>query len=112
MRLVQSGPRDARIVFVGEAPGDTEMRTGTPFSGASGDLLNRMLSSRGISRDKCFFTNVCHIQPLGKKKNDFSYFFSPDGLIHLQAGILQLREDIAAIRPNLVVALGGAAMYF
>jgi uracil-DNA glycosylase family 4 len=36
MRLIQQGPREAKIVFVGEAPGDTEMATGIPFSGSSG----------------------------------------------------------------------------
>lgn len=113
MKLIQSGPRNAKIMFVGEAPGETEMKTGVPFSGGSGDLLNRMLGNPriDINRDSCFFTNVCHIQPQGKKKNDFSWFFSAEGMPHLQAGILRLMADVREIRPNLVVALGAVPMY-
>src|SRR5690349_12347351 len=101
MKLIQDGPRNAKIVFVGEAPGKTEMQTGVPFSGGSGDLLNRMLGNPriDIDRSKCFFTNVCHIQPQGKKLNDFAWFYTPEGLPHLQAGILQLMADIKDIRP-------------
>lgn len=113
MNLIQQGPRNAKIVFVGEAPGDTEMKTGVPFSGGSGDMLNRMLGKPGIDirRDQCFFTNVCHIQPRGPKKNDFEWFFTQEGLPHLQAGLFQLRQDLMEIRPNLVVALGAVPMY-
>lgn len=106
MRLIQQGPRDTKIVFVGEAPGDTEMATGVPFTGSSGELLNKMLSRAGIQRSKCFFTNVCHIQPRGKKKNDFDWFLTPEGQPYLMHGIAQLHADITAIRPNVVVALG------
>lgn len=113
MNLIQSGPRDAKIMFVGEAPGDNEMKTGVPFSGGSGDLLNRMLGNPriDIDRSKCFFTNVCHIQPQGKKKNDFSWFFSAEGMPHLQEGIIRLMADVREIRPNLVIALGAVPMY-
>jgi len=114
MKLIQSGPRNAKIVFVGEAPGETEMKTGQPFTGGSGDLLNRMLGNPriDIDRNKCFFTNVCHIQPQGKKKNEFKWFFTPEGMPHLQAGILRLMADLKEIRPNLVIALGAVPMYF
>src|SRR5215831_4429758 len=114
MKLIQSGPRSAKIMFVGEAPGETEMRTGTPFTGGSGDLLNRMLGNPriNIDRSKCFFTNVCHIRPQGKKSNDFSWFFTAEGMPHLQEGLLRLMADVAEIRPNLVIALGAVPMYF
>ena len=113
MKLIQSGPRKARIVFVGESPGDREMITGEPFTGGSGDLLTKMLGKRGIdiNREECFFTNVCHIQPRGAKKNEFAWFFTSEGLPFLQAGLLQLKQDLESIRPNLVVALGAVPMY-
>lgn len=106
MKLIQDGPRQAKIVIVGEAPGDNEMRTGTPFTGGSGELLNKMLSNAGIHRHQCFMTNVCHIQPQGSKKNDFAWFFKPEGLPYLQQGLLRLYADLQEIRPNLVIALG------
>lgn len=106
MKWIQDGPRDTKIVIVGEAPGDNEMRTGTPFTGGSGELLNKMLSNAGIHRHQCFMTNVCHIQPQGSKKNDFAWFFKPEGVPHLQAGLMRLFADLKEIRPNLVIALG------
>lgn len=106
MRLIQQGSRSAKIVLVGEAPGDTEVATGIPFSGSSGELLNKMLSRVGILRSECFLTNICHVQPQGKKKNDFDWFLTPEGQPHIMAGILQLHKDLNEIRPNVVVALG------
>lgn len=106
MRLIQQGPRNAKIVLVGEAPGDTETATGVPFSGASGELLNKMLSRAGIMRSECFLTNLCHIQPRGKKKNDFDWFLTSEGQPFLLSGMIQLKKDLDEIRPNVVVALG------
>lgn len=106
MKLIQQGDRKAKIVLVGEAPGDTEMATGVPFSGSSGELLNKMLSNAGILRSECFVTNLCHIQPQGKKKNDFDWFVTPEGLPYLTHGVFQLKKDLEEIRPNVIVALG------
>src|SRR5215203_5959557 len=106
MRLIQKGPRDAKIVIIGEAPGATEMSTGRPFTGASGELLDRMLGRVGITPSECFFTNICHTQPQGAKLNDFNWFLTPEGRTHLLVGMLQLQKDLLDIRPNLVIALG------
>lgn len=106
MKLIQDGPRKTKVMIVGEAPGSNEMSTGVPFTGASGEMLNKMFGNTGLTRSECFLTNVCHIQPQGEKKNEFAWFFKPDGLPHLQAGLLRLYSDILEIRPNLVIALG------
>src|SRR5262245_22838155 len=106
MKLIQQGSLGARTMLVGEAPGDTEMATGIPFSGSSGELLNKMLSRAGIQRSACFLTNICHIQPRGKKKNDFDWFLTPEGQPYLMHGIMQLHKDLETIKPNVVVALG------
>jgi len=57
-----SGPEDATIVVVGEAPGSVETRSGVPFTGPSGQLLDRVLSHHGFDRDSIRFTNAaaCH----------------------------------------------------
>lgn len=100
--LVQTGPRDAKIVLVGEAPGANE-GPGRPFVGYAGDMLTNMLGRAGIQRHECFITNLCHVKPPG---NDFTWFYKPANQIHYLKGVLQLKTDIGAIRPNLVVALG------
>lgn len=110
LRLIQDGPKQARIVIVGEAPGATEEATGTPFTGATGVLLNQLLSKVGIDRGKCFITNVAHIRPRGTKSNDFTWFFKKDGLPFLYHGLLQLKSDLEEIRPNLVIALGAMSL--
>lgn len=102
-RLIQEGPRDAKIILVGEAPGETEDRTGRPFQGGSGELLDRMLDRSGISRSECFVTNLCHVRPPGNK---FEWFLKKENQLHLFKGTLQLKKDIEAIRPNIVVGLG------
>src|SRR5688572_24271314 len=93
-------------MLVGEAPGDTEMATGVPFTGSSGAMLDKMLSRAGIRRSECFLTNVCHIQPRGKVKNDFAWFKTAEGQPYLMQGIFQLMADINTIKPNIIVALG------
>lgn len=103
MRLIQEGPRNAKIIAVGEAPGATEDATGRPFSGGSGQLFDYMLSRAGLSRSDIFVTNVCHTRPL---KNDWSWFLRKDNISHLAAGIIRLKQDLQEIKPNLVIALG------
>lgn len=107
MRLIQSGPKTAKIVIVGEAPGATEDSTGIPFHGASGELLDRMLSRVGIDRSACFVTNVVHTRP---PKNDFDYFLRPKVRPEYALGVMQLKKDLDVIRPNVVIALGGQAL--
>ena len=103
MKLIQSGHKSAKIVIVGEAPGANEAREGKPFIGASGEMLNRMLSNVGISRSDVFITNVCHVRP---PNNDFAWFFKPANQKHLILGSVQLKKDIEEIKPNLVIAFG------
>ncbi len=103
MTIFSEGPRNARIVLVGEAPGTNEVRLKRPFVGYSGEILNDMLGKVGINRDEVFITNVCHFQPPG---NDFKWFSTKAGQPHLLVGLMQLKKDLLAIRPNVVCALG------
>lgn len=103
MKLIQAGHKNASIVVVGEAPGENEARSGIPFIGGSGQLLDRMLERVGIRRGDVFLTNVCHTRPPG---NRFEWFYTKDGMPHYVHGIVQLKADITEIRPNLVIALG------
>src|SRR6266550_940957 len=109
-RLIQSGPRTAKIIACGEAPGAMEDQTGIPFSGASGEDLNRYLVDVGIDRHtQVFVTNVAHQRP---PNNKFEAFLKPKPHPALLMGILQLKKDIDEIKPNLVVAFGDVPLRF
>jgi len=107
VRLIQIGPRNAKIVAVGEAPGRKEAQTGIPFVGGSGDLLNRVLNNVELLRDDIFITNVCHEQPPG---NQFGWFLKPKIRPQFLQGVIQLKTDLEAIKPNVVVAFGAQAL--
>lgn len=108
------GPRDARLMIVGEAPGTSEVREGKPFVGASGQELSKMLHEAGILRTECFITNVARVQP---PRNDISKLFvkntpkvriaGPD----LLAGMEELQKEISLIKPEVVIALGDTALW-
>jgi len=61
------GTADARIVFIGEAPGAEEDRQGLPFVGPSGQLLNAMLASIGLDRGDAFISNTVFWRPPGNR---------------------------------------------
>lgn len=117
------GPPTARIMIVGEAPGNEEVQTGIPFSGASGQELNRMLHEAGIMRSECFVTNVCRQQPAG---NDISKFIpkakkdvTPDCVQFrdkrvkpcVREGAELLAREIELVKPVLIIALGNVALW-
>lgn len=57
------GSLNSKILVLGEAPGQNEMKAGRPFVGASGQELGRMLAEAGIAEDECLFANVCNLRP-------------------------------------------------
>jgi DNA polymerase I-like protein with 3'-5' exonuclease and polymerase domains/uracil-DNA glycosylase len=118
-----SGPCPARIMIVGEAPGEQEERTGVPFVGQSGMELDRMLSEAGIVRSTCFVSNVIRKRPPG---NDVSVFFaerkSDITLQHVLfngkyclpvvlEGIELLKREIEMCQPDVIIALGNTALW-
>ena len=104
--LYQSGPRTAKIVIVGDAPG-TNDTPGHPFMGYTGDMLTNMLGRAGIQRHECFLTNIVHSKP---PKGDFEHFYKSANQLDYLRGVLQLKTDIETIKPNLVIALGPHAL--
>lgn len=117
MKVPSAGPLEARIMIVGEAPGETEEQRGRPFVGASGYLLDQMCHEAGILRSDCYVTNVVKYRPKG---NDISHFLSEkecgswkrhsvSGLWlspEAQEGVAELESEIARLQPNVIVALG------
>lgn len=124
-RTHATGPKDAKIVLVGEAPGKQEELTGLPFMGESGQELTRMLKEAGIDRKDCYLTNVLTVRPPDNKLDEFcapkgevgvGYTLPPLGSgKYLRPEFLpeldRLREEIEAVNPNLVIALGGTASW-
>src|SRR5690349_12973805 len=56
--VMGEGPRDAKVMFVGEQPGDQEDKQGRPFVGPAGKLFDRALKDAGLDREKTFVTNA------------------------------------------------------
>jgi DNA polymerase len=102
-----AGPSDARIVLVGEQPGDQEDLAGTPFVGPAGKLLDRALDAAGIDRSTVYVTNaVKHFkfEPRGKRR-----IHKKPERPEIEACAFWLDRELALLKPELVVALGGSA---
>jgi uracil-DNA glycosylase len=101
------GPQKARVMFVGEQPGDQEDLQGTPFVGPAGQLFNAALAEAGVDRAQAYVTNaVKHFKfkPQGKRR------------IHDKPNIGEinhcrwwLKREIDLVQPDLIVALGATA---
>lgn len=102
------GPRNARIMLVGEAPASTEVRLGKPFQGRAGEELNSLLAAAGIQRDQCYITNAS-IEPVLGNKDDF--FFKGGISPAFARGMQALLQDISEIQPNVIVPLGNYALF-
>jgi DNA polymerase len=95
------GPADARIMFIGEAPGWNEDKQGRPFVGAAGNFLNELLAKAGLKRDQVFITNIVKSRPPGNRDP------LPD---EIAACIPWLERQIEVIDPDVIVTLGRFSM--
>lgn len=101
------GPARAKVVFVGEQPGDVEDRAGHPFVGPAGTLLRKAMSQAGIEPKSAYITNaVKHFKFIerGKKR-----IHQKPKTIEIQACEPWLEAEIRKVRPQVVVALGATA---
>ena len=90
----------APIMFVGEAPGGEEDRTGVPFVGPAGRLLDTMLAAVGLDRDKVYITNILPWRPPGNR--------SPTDA-EIAACLPFVERHIELVAPRLLVPVGGTA---
>ena len=95
------GPEDADLMFIGEAPGFHEDQQGRPFVGPSGQLLEKLLASIGLSRSDCYIANVIKCRPLNNRDPQ------PDELSACQPFLLR---QIELIKPKIIVTLGRFSM--
>jgi DNA polymerase len=101
------GRLDARILFIGEQPGDQEDLAGKPFVGPAGQVFDRALADAGVPRERTYVTNaVKHFkfERRGKRR----IHEKPNGG-EIAACRWWLQQELALIRPPLVVALGATA---
>jgi uracil-DNA glycosylase len=101
------GPAHARLMLIGETPGDQEDRDGRPFVGAAGRLLDQSLAEAGIDRTTVYVTNaVKHFKwtPRGKKR-----LHAKPNSREVSACHPWLEAELAAVAPELIVCLGATA---
>jgi DNA polymerase len=102
----EGNPR-ARIMLVGEQPGDVEDREGHPFVGPAGRILDEGLREAGLKREQLYVTNVVkHFkwEPRGKRR-----MHKTPAQREIEACFQWLEGEIAAVKPRLIVALGATA---
>jgi uracil-DNA glycosylase len=119
------GPKDARILACGEAPGEQEEFTGIPFIGASGQEFDRLLEQAGLHRRDLYLTNLLFTRP---PANNFDAFCLPRKELsngyslpaissgkYLHPDLLcehsRLLAETKSIKPNLILALGAKALW-
>jgi len=101
------GREGARIMLVGEQPGDAEDLAGHPFVGPAGKLLDRCLVEAGIDRRQIYVTNVVkHFKwvPRGPRR-----IHSKPSSVEIEACFPWLEAEITVVKPRIVVALGATA---
>ncbi|HEX6247366.1 MAG TPA: UdgX family uracil-DNA binding protein [Nocardioidaceae bacterium] len=106
--VVGEGPTDARLMVLGEQPGDQEDRAGEPFVGPAGKLLDRALDQAGIDPASVFRTNVVKHFRFAGTRGKQRIHKSP-GRVHVAACGPWLVAEMAVVRPHGVVLLGGTA---
>ncbi|MBE6546850.1 MAG: uracil-DNA glycosylase [Ruminococcaceae bacterium] len=95
-----TGNKNADLLFVGEAPGEQEDKTGTPFVGRAGQLLDQYLYAVDIPRDSVYIANILKCRP---PKNRDPLPAEEDACIDY------LRRQVRLIRPKIIVCLGRIA---
>lgn len=94
------GPKNADIMFIGEGPGEQEDLQGEPFVGAAGKLLNEMLSIIDLGRHNCYIANIVKCRPPRNRDPESE---------EQEACIGYLRNQVALIKPKIIVCLGRVA---
>ena len=101
--VIGEGSYDARIMFVGEAPGKNEAATGRPFCGMSGKVLDQLLAHINLSRDSVYVTNIVKDRPTDNRD-------PKPAEIELYGPFLDRQID--AIQPRVIATLGRFSMEY
>src|SRR3990172_11500555 len=101
--VIGEGNHSAWIMFIGEAPGENEAKTGRPFCGRAGKVLDELLVSAGIARKDVYVTNIVKDRPPGNRDP------YPDE-IEIYAPFLDRQIEI--IKPKVIATLGRFSMQY
>jgi len=97
------GNPDARLLFIGEGPGQNEDEQGEPFVGRAGELLNKQIEAMGLKREDVFIANIVKCRPPQNRAPKPDESDACSAFLHAQ---------IRLIRPEVIVTLGGPAAKF
>ncbi len=103
------GPMDAKLIVIGEAPGETEEQLSRPFMGAGGRFLRAKLSNVGINHEQVRYENLMEYRP---PQNKFEFFLQGEKYVELQARVEELKALIKTINPNVVLCVGQQPLRF
>jgi uracil-DNA glycosylase len=103
------GPRRAKVMFVGEQPGDAEDKAGKPFVGPAGTLLDRALEAASIDRDDVYVTNAVKHFKWKREEGTKRRIHSKPSAAEVRACSPWLVAEIAAVKPEAIVCLGATA---
>jgi len=95
------GHPSAKLLFVGEGPGEEEDRTGRPFVGRAGELLTRLIGGMGLKREEVYIANVVKCRPPGNREPEE---------VEIRTCLPFLEKQIEVIQPEVIVTLGKVAM--
>lgn len=112
------GPRHAKVMIVGEAPGKDEVLQKRPFVGRAGRFLNKTLASVGIERKACYITNVVKFRPTRVVRIARSHGRGervkiqdrPPTRAEVAACLKVLKKEISEVKPKIIVLLGNSAL--
>jgi len=101
--VIGEGNHQAKIMFVGEAPGSSESKTGHPFCGSSGKILDQLLNSIDVKREDIYITNLLKDRPPNNRDPKIE---------EIKACYPYLKEQIKIIKPKIISPLGRHSMQF
>lgn len=123
MRIYPVGPETARVMIVGDFPGESDLLKGRPLSGSAGFELKKMVSEAGMYLESCFVTSVVRERsPKGdisglvaskKKEIGPTHKLWQGKHVHplVLEGVEELAQEIRRVKPNVIVAMGNLAMF-
>jgi len=101
--VIGEGSHQAKIIFCGEAPGAKEDKTGRPFCGTAGKILDELLNSVGIRREEVYICNILKCRPPANRDPQKE---------EIEACVPYLERQIEIIKPEVVCPLGRYSMKF
>jgi DNA polymerase len=107
--VFSEGPRSARVVVVGEQPGDMEDRAGQPFVGPAGRLLDHAFDAAGIDRDDVYLTNAVKHFKWARDTRTTRRLHKTPNAGEVRACFPWLENELRLIKPDVLVCLGAIA---